>query len=151
MSTREFCKARRDFQRALQEDRLRRVQAVGSNIECFMEAGRFKEAWYHFAGWCHQSQGKQDLPTREDLDQELVDRSELSRFQPPARLKVPILIQPTAILTEEEIELVVQELKCGIAGGPSGMRAENRKGWLKEANHEKDPEGRRWELVVQLI
>ena len=39
-STREVCKAQSDFQRALQEDR---VQAVGSNIEGFLETCRVKE------------------------------------------------------------------------------------------------------------
>ena len=44
-STREVHKARRDFQRALQGDRRRRVQLAGSNIEGLLEAVRVKEAW----------------------------------------------------------------------------------------------------------
>ena len=31
------------------------------------------------------------------------------------------------------------------------MRAEEFKGWRKKAKREKDPVGRRWELVVQLV
>ena len=31
------------------------------------------------------------------------------------------------------------------------MRAEDLEGWPKEANWEKDPVGRRWELVVRLV
>ena len=45
--TREVCKARCDFQRALQKDRRRRVQASGLNIKGLLESGRVKEAWDH--------------------------------------------------------------------------------------------------------
>ena len=31
------------------------------------------------------------------------------------------------------------------------MRAEDLKGWIMEAKHEKDPVRRRWELVVRLV
>ena len=55
------------------------------------------------------------------------------------------------IPVEAEIEIVVQGMKGGIEGGPSGMRADNLKGWRKNANREKDTEGRRWELVVIIV
>ena len=31
------------------------------------------------------------------------------------------------------------------------MRVEDLKGWRQEAKREKDPESRRWELVVRLV
>ena len=31
------------------------------------------------------------------------------------------------------------------------MRSEDLKGWRKEANREKDPVGRRWEMLVRLV
>ena len=45
----------------------------------------------------------------------------------------------------------VRGLKSGIAGGPSGMCAEDLKGWLRKAKREKYPKRRRWELVVRLV
>ena len=42
--TREVCKAWRDFQHALQEDRCRRVQVAGLTVEGLMAASRVKEA-----------------------------------------------------------------------------------------------------------
>ena len=36
------------------EDRHRRVQAAGANIEGLLEAGRVKEAWDHLARWYRQ-------------------------------------------------------------------------------------------------
>ena len=48
---REVCKARCNFQGALQEDRRRRVQSAGSKMEGFLEAGRVKEAWDRLTLW----------------------------------------------------------------------------------------------------
>ena len=42
-------------------------------------------------------------------------------------------------------------LKGWIAGGLSCMRAENLKGWRKEAKWDKNPEGKGWDLVVRLV
>ena len=67
-----------------------------------------------------------------------MDRAEIYRCRPPARLKVPILVQMAAvndeITTKAEVELVVRGLKGGRSGGLSGMRVEDLKGWHKETN-----------------
>ena len=71
------------------------------------------------------------------------------------RLRSPILVQPAAvneeIPAEAEIDMAVRGLKGGRAGGPLGMRAEDLKGWCKEAKRKKNPEGKRWELAVRLV
>ena len=36
-------------------------------------------------------------------------------------------------------------------GGPSGMRAEDLKGWIREATRKKESVGRRWDLLVRLL
>ena len=65
------------------------------------------------------------------------------------------MVQPVAVNdelpTEVEVKLAVRALKGGRAGGPSGMRAEDLKGWSKEDKWEKETEGRRWDLVVRLV
>ena len=80
--TREVHKVRRNFQRALQEERRQRVQAVGSNIEGLLEADRVKVAWDHLTRWYCQDRGKKSHPTREVMDQDLAVRADLYRFQP---------------------------------------------------------------------
>ena len=45
----------------------------------------------------------------------------------------------------------MQVLKGRREGGPSGMRVEDLKGWLREAKRKKNPVRRRWYLVVQLV
>ena len=103
------------------------MQVAGSNIEGLLEAFRVKELWDHLARWYRQAQGKQAHPTREGLDQESAVRVELYRLRPPARLKVPILVQPAEVNddvpTEAEGELAVRGIKGGRAGVPSDMRA----------------------------
>ena len=46
--------------------------------------------------------------------------------------------------------MAVRGMITGRAGCPSGMRAEELKGWRKEAKREKDTVGRRWEMVVHI-
>ena len=70
-------------------------------------------------------------------------------------LKVPILVQPVSVNNdvpiEAEVELAVRGLKGGRAVGPSGMRLEDLKGRLKKSKRDKESEGRRWEMLVQIV
>ena len=52
---------------------------------------------------------------------------------------------------EAEVAEAVWGLKVGRAEGPSGMRVEYLKGWLREAAHTKAPVSRRWELLARLV
>ena len=65
------------------------------------------------------------------------------------------MVQPAAVNddvpTEAEIDLAVRGLKGGRVGGPLGMRLEDLKRWRKEAKCDKEPEGERWKIVVQLV
>ena len=73
------------------------MQVEGSNIEGLLAASRVKEAWDHLTLWYCHARGKQAHPTREGLDKESAVRAEFYRFRPPARLKVPIFFQMTAV------------------------------------------------------
>ena len=128
---------------------------MGESIEGFLEEGRVKEAWYHLARWQRQVQGKQVHTTREGLDQESVDMAELYICSPPARIRVPILVQPASvnddISEESEIEMDVWGMNGRRSGSLWGTRAEALQGWRKEAKHDKDLEQRRWELMVRIL
>ena len=68
----------------------------------------------------------------------VTERAELYRCRPPEGLRVSILVMLTAvedgIPREAEGAQAVRSLKMGRAGGLSGMKAENLKGWLQEAS-----------------
>ena len=103
-SSREVCKARRDFQCALQEDRWQGQRSAGKNKESLMVDGRVKEEWDHLARCYCRAWINQVHPTRESLDQESEVIAELYRCRPPARLKVPILVQPMEVNAEVPTE-----------------------------------------------
>ena len=67
---------------------------------------------------------------------------ELYRCRPPEGIQVPILVTSVAVEDgipgEDEVVQVVQSLKRVRAGSPSGMRAKDLKGWLREASRETD-------------
>ena len=55
------------------------------------------------------------------------------------------------IPSEAEIRVSVRGLKCGRSGVPLDMRAEELKGWLREAKRKKVTLRIRWDLVVRLV
>ena len=128
---------------------------AGANIAGILEAGRVKEAWDHLVGWYRKVRGRQAHPTREGLVQVSADRAEIYIYWTSEGLRVPLLVQPAAvnddIPAEAEIEMLMQGLKSGRAGVPSGMCTDDLKGWLREAKCKKDPERRSWELAVILV
>ena len=89
------------------------------------------------------------------MDRESTARSELYRCRPPARLKIPISVHLTEsnneVPPEADFDMAVQGLRAGIAGGPSGMMAEDLKEWSKEDKREKEPVGRKREMMVWLL
>ena len=55
------------------------------------------------------------------------------------------------IPTEDEIARAVRGLKNGKAAGPSGLKAEHLKTWLKAAEREVEPDPEAWQTFVELI
>ena len=55
------------------------------------------------------------------------------------------------VTDEAEIEQSVKGLNGGRADGPSGMQAEDLKGWSQEASREKNLVRRWWRLLSRLI
>ena len=99
--------------------------------------------------------GVQAPPTMEALDKVTVERVEIYRCSPPKSLRVPLLVRKAkiedGIPMESEVAEEVRGLKGCRAGGPSGMRAEDLKEWLREATCKKDPVRRTWDLLERLL
>ena len=99
--------------------------------------------------------GDQAAPSWEQLDRIATEQAELYRYRPPEGLRLPILVTPSAVDNrlpgEEEVAQAVRSLKRGRAGGPSGMKVEGLKGWLREASRETDPVTHWWRLLVRII
>ena len=114
-------KARRDFQRSLQEGRHKRVKSADANTKGLLGAGRVKEAWDHLVRWYCQVRGRQAHPTKEGMDQVSEYRAEIYICWPPEGLQNPLLVHQEAvnndILAEAENEMAVRGLKEGRSGG----------------------------------
>ena len=53
--------------------------------------------------------------------------------------------------TKAEVETASKGLKGGRSGGPSGMCAEDLKGWLREETRKRETTRTWWELLVRLL
>ena len=112
-----------------------------------METGEVHEACAYISRCCRQARGAQAPPNTEEIEDITVEREDLYMCRPPEGLKVPQLLRKSdikgGILTEAEVDEAVWGRTGGRAGGPSGMRAEDLKGCLREATRTKDPEQRK--------
>ena len=93
-------------------------------------------------------------PSREDLTKVTNDRIKLySKSLPPDRL--PILVAPfdieDVVPEPDEIADAIRGLRNGKLPGPSKIRAEHLKEWVREAYRDVDPDQENWDRVVDLI
>ena len=67
---------------------------------------------------------------------------------------ISIIVQPVSIKYGPpevgKIAAAVRKLQPDRAGGPSGMKAEHLKAWLRAATREKDPDTETWDKVVSV-
>ena len=136
-------------------NRQRNVRAAKDTIEEILASYQEQEAWKRITSWYRQESGGKYPPSRERLGRIVTERTDLYRCRIPERLRVPILVTTETvedgILEEAVVAQAVQGLKRGSAGGPSGMRTEDLKVWLREASRETNPVKHRWQLLVRLI
>ena len=68
---------------------------------------------------------------------------------------ISILVQPVSIKEGTpvvwKIAASIRKLHSGRAGGPSGMKLDHLKTWLRAATREKDPDTEMWDKVVSVI
>ena len=94
------------------------------------------------------------------MEAQTTERQELYGFIPSPGDNIPVRVQPFAVNDDvpedREIRGAVRKLRNGRAGGSSGIRAEDLKRWLRDAEVEEDEEteggdGTLWRIVVRLI
>ena len=75
--------------------------------------------------------------------------------RPPEGKTIAILVQTVSIeygpLEVGDITAAVRKLRLGRAGGPSDMKTEHHKAWLREATREKEWDTETWYKVVSVI
>ena len=88
-------------------------------------------------GW-YRAAAKRGPPTAQaTLKRITAEQTELYRWVPPPGENLPVNVEPTNIddlvPTEDKVEEAVKKMRRNRSGGPSGIRAENIKGWLAAA------------------
>ena len=88
-------------------------------------------------GWYRAAVTRGPPPARATLERITADQTELYRQVPPPGEGIPVHVAKhdidDSVPTEDEIEAAVKKLRRTRAGGPSGLRAEDIKGWLAAA------------------
>ena len=88
-------------------------------------------------GWYKAAVTRGPPPARATLERITANQTELYCRVPPPGEGILIHVEETSIddsvPMEDEVEAAVKKLRRNRAGGPSGIRAENIKGWLAAA------------------
>ena len=114
-----------------------------------------RRAWATIRAWYRHAGDRPPKPSRQDLQQVTDERVALYTRDEPTGPPIPVAVNPSDISddvpTEDEIANAVRRLKRGKAPGPSKMRADHVKDWLKDARRENPTDRSRWDHFVELV
>ena len=153
----EARRLRRQIRKAFEADRNLRTAAAGAAIESKLAQHDLQGAWDVLKHWYRQAEERAPKPSRQDLRTVTEERVALYQQEPPGNLgpPVPVTVAPFHISDdvpqEGEIAEAVRGLRSGKAPGPSGLRADQVKAWLRLARQQENPDGRAWLHVVELV
>ena len=152
----EYRRLTRRLKASFQEDRKQRTATAGALAEAELnqDPPRIKEAWNIIRRWFITVEDRPLPPSREDLQKVTNDRIKLyTKSLPPDR--IPILVAQfdidDVVPEPDEIADAIRGLRNGKAPGPSKVRAEHLKEWVREAYRDVDPYQENWDRVVDLI
>ena len=124
----------RRIRAALKADRCQRAANVGATIVGHLEAGDLEEAWRAIKGWYTNATVRPPKPCYKTMATQTAEREELYRKVHPPGEPIPCNVETRdvgdAAPSNAELREVVAGMHNGRAGGASGMRAEDLKGWL---------------------
>lgn len=148
-------------------DRKTRTEEAGAAIQAALsntdDPHRLRNSYLILQNWYRHHGDRPPKPSRQDLDSVANEFEDLYRESTPVGPPIPIHVAPApvddSVPSEEEIRNAVARLRNNRATGPSKMRAEDVKNWLKlaypEANKEGEappaPEPAQWLQLVDLI
>lgn len=126
------------IRRSIRQDRKRRTEEAGAEIERCLNTNDVRGAWSLLKRWYNHNSKSKAKPSITDFrETEAVYTALYSAVAPPGDplpvhyFPVPI---PDHIPEEEEIVAAVQRLRRGKAPGPSGLTVDHVKVWATERN-----------------
>jgi exonuclease III len=145
----------RQIQRSLWADRKRRLETAGQAIESHLAGGDLKEAWQVLKGWYYHTTGRPMRPSYQDMWTIEREYGALFSATPSPGDPIPVLVPRSDVddapPTEAEIASAVRRLRSGKVPGPSGIRTEHLKNFLKNAERSENPDSTAWDKLVLLV
>ena len=144
----------RSLKASLREDRKKRATTADALAEAELNQDRIKEAWNVIHRSLIKVEDQPLPPSRENLRKVTTDCMTLySKSLPPDM--IPIIVAPfdidDVVPEPDKIAQAVWGLKNEKSPGPSKVRAEHLKEWVREAYREDHPHQGNWNRVVDLI
>jgi hypothetical protein len=101
----------REIKARLKADCLFRATTTASNVEGYLAAGEYIEAWRHLKGWYRSAEDRAPKPCPETMVKQTQERIDLYAARTPTGLPLPIQIDPApvndAAPTDGELRMVV--------------------------------------------
>ena len=148
-------KINRQVNASLKADRKRRVSEAGNAIEAALASKDVKAAWDKVKAWYKVAENRPPKPSREELSKVTEEYANLYTRSTPPGEPIPVLVEPfdvsDEVPSEDEIASAVRGLRSGKAPGPSGLRTDQLKAWLRAARREENPDTTHWETLVSLV
>ena len=138
---------------------MKRAEDAADEMDAMLHSedpNRVSKAYEVLQRWYRHSGDRPPKPSRKDLNKVTAEWQTLYTRPPqPYGEEIPVTGHHDPINdeipTEDEIARAVRGLKNGKAAGPSGLKAEHLKTWLKAAEREVEPDPEAWQTFVELI
>jgi hypothetical protein len=131
------------------------MEMAGEAIEAHLASGDLKEAWHALKAWYRHTTGRPMKPSREDMSAVEQEYSALFSARPSPGDPIPVTVSPSPVADqppdEAEIACAVRRLHNGRAPGPSRIRAEDLKEFLRRAERKDTPDPTAWNSLVLLV
>jgi exonuclease III len=148
---------------SIKADRKRRTEEAGNAISALLDDDapldkqqNAKAAYAILRKWYKHHGDRPPKPSRQDLQTVTTEFAALYTKEPTPGDEIPTIVAPfnidDSIPSKEEIEQAVSRLRNDRAPGPTGMRAEHLKTWLREATTDDDSrDATKWTLYCSLL
>jgi hypothetical protein len=135
----------REIKARLKANRLLCSTTTASNVEGYLAAGEYIEAWRHLKGWYRSAEDQAPKPCPKTMAKQTQEKIDLYAACTPTGLPLPIRVDPApvndAAPMDGKLRMVVGQLWNGRAAGATGMKAEHLKEWLANVTREEREDG----------
>ena len=152
-----LCEANRTIKKAIRRDKREYIRRTGEEAENCLANFDILGAYSIVRRWYRKTTGQPPKPTWEDLKSVKEKYAKLFTAQetfPEENLAVEVQPRfpiPDNIPEAQEIEKILLGMKRGKSPGPSKMRVEDLRRWLKMSKDAEDPRPELWSKVVEIV